>query len=33
MSEEDREFLVEHFREKNRNLERLTGLSLDKWQT
>lgn len=32
MASEDREFLIEYFRERNRKLEHLTGLSLDKWQ-
>ena len=32
MKEEDRDFLVEYFYERNRNLERLIGVSLDKWQ-
>ncbi len=32
MNEEDRGFLVEYFRERNRNLERLIGTPLDRWQ-
>ena len=32
MSEEDRRFLVEYFRERNQQLERLIGLSLDGWR-
>ena len=32
MKEEDRDFLVEYFYERNRNLERLIGISLNKWQ-
>jgi hypothetical protein len=32
MSDEDRRFLVEYFRERNQNLERLIGLSLDGWK-
>jgi hypothetical protein len=32
LTEEDRRFLVEYFREKNQNLERVTGLSLDGWR-
>ena len=31
MKEEDRNFLLEYFREKNTNLATLTGQSLDKW--
>ena len=33
MKQEDREFLSDHFREKNRALERLIGIPLDGWQT
>jgi hypothetical protein len=32
MTEEDRRFLVGYFRERNQNLERLIGLSLEGWQ-
>lgn len=32
MKQEDREFLVGYFRDKNRKLSELTGISLDKWQ-
>jgi hypothetical protein len=32
MSDEDRRFLVDYFRERNQNLERLIGLSLDGWK-
>jgi hypothetical protein len=32
MAPEDRRFLAEHFREKNDNLERLIGRSLDRWR-
>jgi hypothetical protein len=32
MAPEDRRFLTEHFREKNDNLERLIGRSLDRWR-
>ena len=32
MSEEDRRFLVEYFRDRNQQLERLIGLSLDGWR-
>ena len=32
MKEEDRNFLLEYFREKNTNLSTLTGQSLDRWQ-
>lgn len=32
MNEEDRRFLAEYFRERNRKLEELTGLPLTKWQ-
>jgi len=32
MKEEDRDLLVEYFYERNRNLERLIGVSLEKWQ-
>jgi Sulfotransferase domain len=32
MAEEDRLFLVEYFRERNQNLQRLTGTSLDGWR-
>ncbi len=32
MEKEDRDFLIEYFYERNRNLERLIGVSLDKWQ-
>jgi hypothetical protein len=32
MAEEDRRYLVEYFREKNENLQRLIGMSLDGWQ-
>jgi Sulfotransferase domain len=31
MTEEDRRFLVEYFRERNRNLQKLIGRSLDGW--
>ena len=32
MSEDDRRFLVEYFRERNQQLERLIGLPLDGWR-
>jgi hypothetical protein len=32
MAEEDRRFLVEYFRERNENLQRLIGASLDGWR-
>jgi hypothetical protein len=32
MAEEDRRFLVEYFRERNQNLQRLIGTSLDGWR-
>jgi sulfotransferase family protein len=32
LSEEDRRFLVEYFRERNQDLEKLIGKSLDGWQ-
>jgi hypothetical protein len=32
MEEEDRDFLVEYFRPRNQSLERLIGMSLDRWQ-
>ena len=32
MKEEDRDFLVEYFRQRNRNLKRLIGIPLDRWQ-
>lgn len=32
MTEEDRRFLTQYFRERNQNLERLTGLSLEGWR-
>jgi hypothetical protein len=32
MREEDREFLVAYFRERNQALQALTGLRLDRWQ-
>lgn len=32
MKKEDRDFLVEYFYQRNRDLERLIGVSLDKWQ-
>ena len=32
MAEEDRRFLVEYFRERNQNLQRLTGTPLDRWR-
>jgi hypothetical protein len=32
MAEEDRRFLVEYFREKNQNLQRLIGTPLDGWR-
>jgi hypothetical protein len=32
MAEEDKQFLVEHFREKNQKLQRRIGLSLDGWR-
>jgi hypothetical protein len=32
MAPEDRRFLVEYFREKNANLERLIGRPLDGWR-
>lgn len=32
MPEDDRRFLVEHFRERNQQLERLIGMSLEGWQ-
>jgi hypothetical protein len=32
MAEEDRSFLVEYFRERNQNLQRLIGRSLDGWR-
>jgi hypothetical protein len=32
MEEEDKHFLVEYFRERNRRLECLIGIPLDKWQ-
>jgi hypothetical protein len=33
MKHEDRQFLSEYFRDKNQALERLIGISLDRWQT
>ena len=32
MKDEDRSFLVEYFRERNRDFEELIGVSLDRWQ-
>jgi hypothetical protein len=32
MKVEDKTFLTEYFRERNQNLERLTGMSLDRWR-
>lgn len=32
MKEEDREFLVDYFREKNQNLQRLIDIPLDRWR-
>jgi hypothetical protein len=32
MKHEDREYLSEYFRDKNQALERLIGISLDRWQ-
>jgi hypothetical protein len=32
MAEDDRQFLVQYFRERNQKLERLIGTSLDGWQ-
>jgi Sulfotransferase domain len=32
MQEGDRDFLIEYFRGRNRNLERLIGTPLDRWQ-
>lgn len=32
MGEEDRRFLIEHFRERNQNLQKLIGTSLDRWR-
>jgi hypothetical protein len=31
MTEEDRRFLVEYFRERNQNLQKLIGRSLEGW--
>lgn len=32
MDDKDREFLIDHFKDKNKELEKLFGLSLNKWQ-